>query len=86
MVIEWFKAINEKNKHTFISFDIVDFYPSISEELLDKAISWASERTQITDQDISIFKHARKSLLFNDGRPWAATMEPKCASLLAFTS
>ena len=68
-VIEWFKAINEKNKHTFISFDIVDFYPSISEELLDKAISWASERTQITDQDISIIKHARKSLLFNDGRP-----------------
>ena len=58
-VIEWFKAINEKNKHTFISFDIVDFYPSISEELLDKAISWASERTQITDQDISIIKHAR---------------------------
>ena len=52
---------------TFISFNIVDFYPSISEELLDKAMSCASERTQITDQDISIVKHAFKSLLFNDG-------------------
>ena len=31
------------SKHTFISFDIVDFYPcDISEELLDKAISWAT--------------------------------------------
>ena len=33
-------------------------------------MSCASERTQITDQDISIVKHAFKSLLFNDGGLW----------------
>ncbi len=34
-VIEWFGNIKEKHRHSFISFDIVDFYPSISENLLD---------------------------------------------------
>ncbi len=29
-VIEWFGNIKEKHRHSFISFDIVDFYPSIS--------------------------------------------------------
>ena len=69
-VIEWFGSIEEKSRHSFISFDIVDFYPSISENLLDQALSWASNLADISDEDISIIKHARKSLLFNHGRPW----------------
>ena len=36
---EWFNAINNRNKHSFLSFDIVGFYPCITEDLLDKAIS-----------------------------------------------
>ena len=67
-VIEWFGSIEEKTRHSFISFDIVDFYPSISENLLDQALSWASNLADISDEDISIIKHARKSLLFNHGR------------------
>ena len=69
-VINWFKNIQEKHNHTFLSFDIVDFYPSITEDLLNKAISWASNQITITDQQIKIIKHARKSLLFNEGKPW----------------
>ena len=30
-VIEWFQSINDKCNHTFMSFDIVEFYPSITE-------------------------------------------------------
>ena len=41
LVIEWFKAIKNKSKCSFIKFDIVDFYPSIYEELLSKAIAYA---------------------------------------------
>ena len=33
-VIEWFKAIKNKSKISFIKFDIAEFYPSISKELL----------------------------------------------------
>ena len=69
-VIEWFSNIKEKTKHSFILFDIVDFYPSISENLRDQALSWASDLTDISDEDISIITHARKSLLFNHGKPW----------------
>ena len=59
-----------KTRHSFISFDIVDFYPSISENLLDQALSWASSMSDISDEDFSIIKHARKSLLLTHGRPW----------------
>ncbi len=63
-------ATSKKNRHSFISFAIVDFYPSISENLLDQALTWASNFAIITKDEISIIKHTRKSLLFNDGKPW----------------
>ena len=69
-VIEWFGNIEQISRHSFISFDIVDFYPSISGNLLDQALSWASSLAAILDEDISMIKHARKSLLFNKGKPW----------------
>ena len=56
-VIEWFGNIEQKSRHSFISFDIVDFYPSISENLLDQALSWASSLAEISHEDISIIKH-----------------------------
>jgi hypothetical protein len=43
---------------------------SISEKLLDQALSWASNLITISDNDILIIKNARKSLLFNTGKPW----------------
>ena len=33
--IAFFNSINDKNRHTFLSQDILDFYPSISEKLID---------------------------------------------------
>ena len=68
-VIEWFGNIEQKSRHSFISFDIVDFYPSISKNLLDQALSWASSLAEISHENIFIIKHARKSLLFNNGKP-----------------
>ena len=69
-VIEWFKNIPDKRHHTFVSFDVVEFYPSITEDLLDKAILWAKSFVDIPDEHVSIIKHARKSLLFNPNKPW----------------
>ena len=68
--IAWFQSTPLKNRKSLISFDIVDFYPSITESLLDQSIDWATQFTAITDSDIRIIKHARKSLLFHDGLPW----------------
>jgi len=69
-VIEWFRKISNKPGCTFVSFDIVEFYPSITEELLDKAILWARSFVDISGEHVSTIKHARKSLLFNTSKPW----------------
>ena len=69
-VVEWYKKTPNQPGHTFVSFDIVDFYPSITEELLDKAISWARSFVDISNEHVSIIKHARKSLSFYANKPW----------------
>ena len=62
--ITWFDSLTNKDRLSFLSFDIVEFYPSITESLLDRAIAWGQQFTAISDSDIRIVKHARKSLLF----------------------
>ena len=58
------------NSLKFIKFEIVDFYPSISAELLEKSINFARSIIKIADKAIGIINHARKSLLFHDGNAW----------------
>ena len=41
------------------------FYPSIPEETLDKAISFASNHTPSSVEKIRFIKHSRKLLLFH---------------------
>jgi len=63
--IEWFKA-----QHAFITFDVWDFYPLISEQLPMKALDYASQFTTITQQDRHIITHAIKSLLYLQQLSW----------------
>ena len=69
-VIEWFKKIEQKQHQSFIGFDICEFYPSITEELLDNAITFASEHVQISEETKEIMKQAKKSFLFHKESPW----------------
>ena len=66
-VIGWFKSIINKQNCKFISFDIKDFYPTITKELLSKCLSFAETKVQITEDDKKIIYHSRKSLLFDRG-------------------
>ena len=68
-IIEWFKAIKNKAKCRFIRFDIGDFYPFISIELLDRSISFANSLIDIEGYIINTINHARKSL-FADSGAW----------------
>jgi hypothetical protein len=77
-VIDWFKNIKSKPGHSFLSFDVAEFYPSITEELLDNAITWARGYVNIDDKQINLIKHARKSLLFNDGKTWIKNKTIPC--------
>ena len=50
-VIDWYKCIPNKTSHSFICFDIIDYYPSISEDLLRQALKFASKYDTITDDE-----------------------------------
>ena len=48
---------------------MVSFYPPINENLFIKAIRFAKQMTEKSDEDINLIKQARKTL-FNEGIPW----------------
>ena len=64
------KSIKNKQHHTFICFDIVEFYPSISEDLLNRALDFASAYDNISDDERNIITHAKKSILIHQQQSW----------------
>lgn len=64
-VIEWFEKLPNKNRLTFLVFDIIEFYPSISEDLLKTCLEWAKKFTHISDIEYRTILHCRRSLLFD---------------------
>ena len=69
-VITWFKSIENKRSSLFMTFSIVDFYLSISKELLTESINYAKSITTIEEEVINTVFHARKSLLFDKTSIW----------------
>ena len=69
-VLNWFKSIPNKANCKFLKFDVVEFYPSISEKLLNDALSFARTMVEIDEDTLKIITHARMSLLFCEGNPW----------------
>ena len=69
-IIEWFNDFENKERLSFMLFDIESFYRSISENMFIKAIQSAKQITEISDEDINLTMQARKITLFNEGIPW----------------
>ena len=61
-----------KENYTFTIFDVVEFYPTISESLLNCAtcISFAKRHIKITSEEVDTVYYSRKSLLFSDDKAW----------------
>ena len=74
-VLDWFKAIENKHECTFTVFDIEQFYPSIKESVLLKALDFAKKHTKVLNKDIDVIRHSRRSLLFNQGETWVKREE-----------
>ena len=77
-VITWFSSIEEKRRCTFIQLDIMEYYPSISENILGMAIGFAQEHNIFTEKDLRIIKHCRKSLLYVNNEPWKKKNTKSC--------
>ena len=69
-VLMWFNSLENKKNYKFINFDIESFYPSITEDLLSKALNWASNYTPISEQDRHRIISASRSFLYHKGEPW----------------
>ena len=69
-VINWFKSIENKQHSSFICFDIEEFYPSISQDLLNKALDFASDYDNITTDERNY--NPRKKLHLNPQAPTLA--------------
>ena len=68
-VITWFRNIKDKHLYKFLIFDIKYFYPSIKESLFHEALQFAKMHINITQRDIEVMSHSRKSLLCNNRIP-----------------
>ena len=64
--ISCFENIKNRSKCIFMQFDIEEFYPSISKELLLKPIIHTKTLVNISDKEINTIMHSRKSLLFGN--------------------
>ena len=51
-VVNWFSSIHRKSECSFIQMDIKDFYPTITKKILDEAITFAKDHTEISENDI----------------------------------
>ena len=68
--VQWFKNIPDKERKSFIKFDIVSYYPNISKKLLSDALNWAQQYVTITDQDKQIIFQSCRAVLVSDDKIW----------------
>ena len=54
-VLNWFTGL-EKQTYSLFKFDVVDFYPNISKELVIKSIKFAGNYTGVPTEDLSLIK------------------------------
>ena len=51
----------------------MNYYPSVTEALLDRVLDFAAENVTITNEQRKIIKNARKSILFHNEETWQKT-------------
>ena len=69
-VIKWFNSLKDKHLRKLVTFDIKDLYLFLTQDLLNKALNFASEYIYISKYDIDVIHHTRKSLLFDRSHTW----------------
>ena len=68
--LAWFNSLQEKNKLTFLQFDIDDFYPSVTEQLLEETLLFAEKHVSIKHIEKEAIRAARISVLRHNNCNW----------------
>ena len=69
-VISWFNQLKNKEKLLFIQFDVVDFYGSISQVLVENSLTFAARHTKVSNEEKETILQAANSFLFSDNQEW----------------
>ena len=77
-VVDWFTKIENKQRCSFIQYDIDNFYASITETLIHKTLDWASNYVHISQEDRRIILHSKKTFLFDKNQPWCKKGQSNC--------
>jgi hypothetical protein len=67
-VIDWLKQLNNKETLTFLLFDIVEFYPNITEDLLKKALEYAKNYVNISPDEVKIILQTKKYIYISSNK------------------
>ena len=67
---QWYSDLRQKHKLTFIQLDVIGMYGSITEELFLKALKWAEQFIDISEEEKEILLQSKKSTLYHDNKPW----------------
>ena len=90
--IKWFNSLKDKHLMKFVMFDNKDFYPSITQDLLNNALNFASEYIHNSKSDIDVIHMQGNHYCLMAPIPglrnkeiclicqWVLTMKLKCAS------
>ena len=75
-ILKWFN--NKKSNFSFIRFGIKEFYPWISENILQQTLKFAKQHTNIDKNDLGIINHFCKLLLFSADSIWKKKSTDSC--------
>ena len=68
---KWFQDINNSNKDLrFVQFDIIEFYPTITEKLFNDALKFASKVYRFSKLELDTIRNSRAALLFHNNDLW----------------
>ena len=68
-VLEWFKNLKNKVMLWFFKFDVRDLYPSITPNLLNNALNFASKFVPVSDHNREIIFQSIETFLFKNDDP-----------------
>ena len=69
-VLDWYANFTDKNKVSFVQFDIENFYSSVTSDLLYNSTEFAKKVTTVSDNDIHNIMQSRKLYSLMKKKPW----------------
>ena len=69
-VLKCLKIIKHKEVFTYMKFDVIEFYPSISKDLFIESIQFSRKYVEISKDLIGIILHSCRTIIFFINECW----------------